>query len=173
MGKFLAVLITICAIGGGALMYYLQVYGFYEATPVELTGTVAFLPLGTDQVEKVTVRNLQTLDAESSPIRFRACFEVDQSAAMLTETYQVFPKPEPLVAPGWFSCFDAVEIGEAIEAGTALSFMGTPNISYGVDRVIAVMPDGRGFAWHQINKCGEKHFEGKPVPENCPPAPKR
>jgi hypothetical protein len=173
MGKFLAALITVCAIGGGVLMYYLQVYGFYEATPVKETGAVAFLPLGAEQTEAVSVRNLQTLDSESSPIRFRACFEVDQSIAMLSETYQEFPNAEPLVAPDWFSCFDAVEIGDAVQAGTAFSFMGTPNITYGIDRVIAVLPDARGFAWHQINKCGEKHFEGRPVPENCPPVPKR
>ena len=30
MGKFLAALIIVCAVGAGAAMYYLQVYGYYE-----------------------------------------------------------------------------------------------------------------------------------------------
>jgi hypothetical protein len=57
-----------------------------------------------------------------------------------------------LTGPAWFGCYDAVEIGEALERGEAFAFMSEVNIRDGVDRVIAVFPDGRGFAWHQLNE---------------------
>jgi hypothetical protein len=90
---------------------------------------------------------------------------------MLTETYQPYEGAEPLVAPGWFDCFDADEIGAALSEGTAMAFMGTENQSYGIDRIVAILPDGRGFAWHQINHCGEVVFDGRPAPEDCPEPP--
>ena len=49
--------------------------------------------------------------------------------------------------------------------------MGVENIQYGIDRVVAVYPDGRGYAWHQINACGEVVFNREPVPEGCPEPP--
>ena len=90
---------------------------------------------------------------------------------MLTETYEVYENPVPNVAPGWFDCFDAVEIGEALEGETAIAFLGTGNIVYGFDRVVAVTEDGRGFVWHQLNDCGEKAFDGEPLPPHCPQPP--
>ena len=42
-----------------------------------------------------------------------------------------------------------------------------------IDRIVAVFPDGRGYAWHQINACGEVVFDGDPAPEGCPPVPER
>ena len=62
-------------------------------------------------------------------------------------------------------------IGGALEKGEALAFLSEPNITYGIDRVVAVMGDGRGFAWNQINACGKEVFEGRPAPEGCPPVP--
>ena len=62
---------------------------------------------------------------------------------------------EPLTAPGWFDCFDAVAIGEALEKGEAIAFLSQANIHPGVDRVVAVFPDGRAFAWHQLNAASE------------------
>ena len=76
-------------------------------------------------------------------------------------------------APDWFDCFSSTEIGEALETGQALAFLGVENIEYGIDRVVAVLPDGRGFAWHQINRCGERVFDGDPPPEGCPLPPER
>ncbi len=34
----------------------------------------------------------------------------------------------PLNAPGWFDCFDADAIGEALETGEALAFLGSRDI---------------------------------------------
>ena len=71
--------------------------------------------------------------------------------AMLTETYKIYEGAVPNVAPGWFDCFDAEAIGAALEKGEAIAFLSEANIHPGVDRVVAVFPDGRAFAWHQLN----------------------
>ena len=164
----MAILLT--AAVAGVSMYWLQVYGFYEeitaeVDDVQLTSVVTGLP------EPVVFENYTGIDADSSPIRYRACFDLINSQAMLTETYIIYDRAEPLVAPGWFDCFDAAAIGAALESGDAIAFLGVENIKYGIDRVVAVMPDGRAFAWHQINPCGEEVFDGNPAPEGCPPAP--
>jgi hypothetical protein len=44
-------------------------------------------------------------------------------------------------------------------------------VSYGIDRIVAITEDGRGYVWHQINDCGEVVFDGEPAPENCPEPP--
>ena len=93
------------------------------------------------------------------------------SQALLTETYELYDNPVPNNAPGWFDCFNAEAIGAALEDGSALAFLGQENIEYGIDRVVAITQDGRGYAWHQINACGEKVFDGEPTPEGCPEPP--
>ena len=90
------------------------------------------------------------------------------SLPMLTETYVLYDDAVPLNAPDWFDCFDAARIGAALEDGSALAFLGTANITYGIDRIVAITDDGRGYAWHQINICGEEVFDGRPAPEGCP-----
>lgn len=156
----------------GIGIYYTQVYAYYERVSdtapdaqVMLTSVVSGAP------EEVIADGFEGIDAESSPIRFRACFTTPMSLAMLSETYVIHDDPVPLIAPGWFDCFDAKTIGAALESGEALGFLGQANITYGVDRVVAVFPDGRGYAWNQLNHCGEVVFDGKPAPEGCPPAP--
>ncbi len=156
----------------GIGVYYTQVYAYYERVSdtapqahVMLTSVVSGAP------EEVIADGFEGIDAESSPIRFRACFTTPMSLAMLSETYVIHDDPVPLIAPGWFDCFDAKTIGAALESGEALGFLGQENITYGVDRVVAVFPDGRGYAWNQLNHCGEVVFDGKPAPEGCPPAP--
>jgi len=156
------------ALLAGAAMYYLQVYHFYE--PVEATGTddVQLTNLVTGAPEPVLYNAFEGIDANSSPIRYRACFTTPMSHAILTETFVAYEGAAPLTAPRWFDCFDAKAIGAALEDGRALAFLGQENILYGIDRVVAITEDGRGFAWQQINACGEVVFDGEPVPEGCP-----
>ncbi len=155
----------------GAAMYYLQVYGFYEEVPVMGEGDVVVTTVVGEVPEPIIYKEFQAIDANSSPVRYRACFETVMSTVMMSETYVLYDDPVPLVAPGWFNCFDAAEIGAALEEGTALAFMGTENVVYGIDRVVAVTDDGRGFVWHQINHCGAEDFDGKSPPEGCPLPP--
>lgn len=171
-GKILGSIIVLSALIAGVALYYLQVYHFYE--PIEASGEqdVVITSLASGQPEPVLYDNFEAIDADTSPIRYRACFSTTMSHAMMTETFQAYDeRPEPKVAPGWFDCFDANEIGTALKNGTALAFVGTKNIEYGIDRIVAVMADGRGFAWHQINRCGEIAFDGDPLPASCPPKP--
>ncbi|WP_252731515.1 DUF6446 family protein [Lentibacter algarum] len=155
----------------GFAIYYLQVYAYYEDVIANGETDVELVSLASGEPEPILYDGFEAIDATSSPIRYRACFKTEQSIALITETYETYEGAEPLVAPRWFDCFDAVEIGEAIDDGTAFAFLGQRNIEYGIDRVVAIMPDGRGFAWHQINECGKVVFDGLPVPEGCPPKP--
>lgn len=161
--------VVIALLAGGAL-YYLQVYAYYDdvsmnVEKVQLTSVVSSDPEG------ILFENVKAIDSNSSPLRYRSCFNTGMSLALLTETYEIYDDAEPRVAPRWFDCFDAKQIGADLEGGVAVAFMGNHDIQYGIDRVIAVYPDGRAFAWHQINSCGVVVFDGNPTPPECPPAP--
>ena len=49
--------------------------------------------------------------------------------------------------------------------------MGVKNIHFGVDRIVAITEDGKGYVWHALNNCGEKAYDGTVVGEECPPRP--
>ncbi len=147
-GKVVAMsIVSAAAIAGGAI-YYLQVYGFYDR--VSAQSEIAITAVGGSE-EPLLVENFEGIDAASSPLRFRACFTVPVSLGSLTETYRIADDAVPLNGPGWFDCYDAAAIGAALQSGEAVAFVGTRDITPGVDRIIAVMRDGRGFAWHQLN----------------------
>ncbi|MGV6848359.1 MAG: DUF6446 family protein [Marinibacterium sp.] len=169
-GKLIGGFIVLSAILAGGTIYYLQVYGFYQKVQMH-DGDITLVSLVSGQPEPIAVSGLQAIDAESSPIRFRACFETTASLPMLTETYELVDGKEPRNAPAWFDCFDAEAIGDAIEAGTALTFLSQKNIEYGVDRIVAITEDGHGYVWHDLNHCGEKAYDGTVVGEECPPLP--
>lgn len=163
----------ISALVAGAAIYYLQIYGFYDEVPANGSTDVEMTSLVSEAPEPILYDSFRAIDADSSPIRYRACFTTTLSQALLTETYMPYEGAEPRNAPGWFDCFDAADIGAEIEAGTALVFLGERNITYGIDRVVAVTADGRGYVWHEINKCGEKAYDGSPKDPTCPPVPAR
>ena len=160
----------VIALIAGAAIYYLQVYAYYNDISDQVEN-VQLTSISTGEAEGILFENIKAIDSTSSPLRYRACFDTGLSLALLTETYEIYDNAEPRVAPAWFDCFDAKQIGADIEAGQAVAFLGTQNIQYGIDRVIAVYDDGRAFAWHQINFCGEVVFDGNPTPPECPPAP--
>ncbi len=160
----------VSALIAGAALYYLQVYGFYQevsgpGAEVQLVSVVSDLP------EPIAAEGMQAIDADSSPIRYRACFTTPMSLALLSETYVMVDDALPRNAPGWFDCFDAEAIGAQIEAGAALVFLGAKNVHYGVDRVVAITADGHGYVWHELNDCGEKSYDGTVVGEKCPAPP--
>ena len=164
MGRFLVVLLLASAALGGAGMWYLQVYGYYDTLPAQ--GSIALTHAGEDTPRDVAVTAFEGIDAISSPIRFRACFTLADMAE-----FAPYDGATPLNAPGWFDCFDAGAIATALDAGAAQAVTAHANITYGIDRVAAIFPDGRAYAWHQINPCGTAHFDGDPVPPGCPPPP--
>ena len=149
-----------------ASVYYLQVYAYYQEA--ELPEGALRLAKEDGTLATLAAGDVQAIDADSSPLRFRACFTLaDPDAAILGAT--PYPGAEPLNAPGWFDCFDAREIGEALASGAARAWLGEKNVEYGVDRVVALFADGRAFAWHQLNNCGQRSYDGSPVGETCPP----
>lgn len=149
-GKLAAGGLIVTGIAAGALMYWLQVYAFYQPVAFGPGNEIRLTPIGSTIPEVIVADEVEGIDAESSPLRFRACFSTPLSQAMLTETYQIYEDPVPLNGPGWFDCYRAPEIGAALEKGEALAFLSEQNIHPGVDRVVAVFPDGRAFAWHQL-----------------------
>ncbi|KPP93783.1 MAG: hypothetical protein HLUCCA08_06280 [Rhodobacteraceae bacterium HLUCCA08] len=165
----IAMLVTALAAGIG--LYYTQVYAFYDEVDGQEFGNVQLVSLHSGAPEPILFENFKAIDSNSSPIRFRACFDTPLSQAMLTETYEIYDTAVPLNGPRWFDCYDARAVGEALEQGAAIAFLGEANIIYGVDRVVAVMPDGRGYIWHQLNRCGEVVYDGEPAPEDCPEPP--
>lgn len=157
----------ISALAAGAALYYLQVYGFYQEVTSELP-EVQLVSLTSGQPETIPAQRIQAIDADSSPIRFRACFETTSSLAMLTETYVSLERATPRNAPGWFDCFDAAAIADKIASGHALPFLAQKNIAFGVDRIVVIADDGHGYIWHELNDCGEKAYDGTIVGEECP-----
>ena len=164
-GKIMVSSILVSSVLGGAGLYYLQVYGFYE--PVELA-QVDLVSVVSNAPEPISIDTFEAIDADSSPIRYRACFTTDMSLALLSETYVGLDDATPRNAPGWFDCFDADAIAGELKAGTALPFLGQKNVDFGVDRIVAITEDGRGYVWHELNDCGEKAYDGTIVGEECP-----
>lgn len=150
-GKIPALVILMFALIAGAAVYYLQEYAYYEPASFTPGNEIRLTLIESGQPEPILAENIEGIDADSSPLRFRACFHTPMSQAMLTETYKTYADAVPLIAPTWFGCFDATAIGEALEKGEAIAFLSQANIAPQVDRVVAVFPDGRAFAWHQLS----------------------
>lgn len=139
MGRIVAVALLASGLIAGVAVYYLQVHAFYDDVSDTAVITLNGAPL--------VVRDLRAIDSDSSPIRFRACFQLDA----LPEG-EAYPQPTPLTAPDWFDCYDAGALTAALRDGRAQALLSETEIRDGVDRVIAVFPDGRAFAWHQLNE---------------------
>lgn len=151
-GKLAVLFILLVGALAGIGVYYTQVHAYY--TPVDPgseQARITLTPLDGGAPQPIEVSDFTGIDANSSPIRFRACFRTPLSPATLSERFAPMDKPVPLVAPGWFDCFDAEAVGEALEAGQAKAFLGQHDLKPGIDRVVAVFPDGRAFAWNQTN----------------------
>lgn len=172
-GKLAGFVILLCAAIAGVAMYYLQVYAFYEEVPATGLGDVQLVSVVSNLPEAIAVENFQAIDADSSPIRYRACFTTSLSHAVLGETFVGIDNATPRNAPGWFDCFDASAIAAELDAGTARVFLGAKNVEFGVDRIVAITQDGRGFVWHELNECGDKAYDGTIVGEECPARPEQ
>lgn len=164
-GRIAVLGLVIPMIATGVGIWYTQVYAYYEELPTRPTYAVA----GVDGPVTLSISGFRGIDSDSSPVRYRACFTVSGDAPGLAD----YADPTPLIAPGWFDCFDAEGIGADLEAGAARAVLVAANAPYGIDRVMALYPDGRAFVWPQINACGTAYFDEDPLPADCPPAPER
>lgn len=170
-GKLVGIFLLICGAVAGVALYYLQIYGFYEDVAETDGPDVQLILQGADAQAPITYSNFRAVDADSSPIRFRACFDTTETLETLSAMYVDAGDVTPRNAPGWFDCFDATALATELKAGTARVYLGQKNIHYGVDRIVAVTADGRGFIWHELNDCGDKAYDGTVVGEECPPLP--
>ena len=170
-GKPFVIAIVLSALLAGVAIYYLQIYAYYHEIAADSPEARVTLTTAEGDVQQIAVTDFRGIDSDSSPIRYRACFRLTVTPD--ATTHRPYDGAEPLIAPGWFDCFDAEEIGEALAAGQATAWMGEENHRYGIDRVVAVLPDGRAFAWQQINACGTEVFDGNPAPPGCPAPPVR
>jgi hypothetical protein len=170
MGRIVALMIVVTSLVGGAVIFYLQEFAYYVTLPDSAAADLR-VTLADGTEVPVTAAGFKGIDADSSPIRYRACF-TPQGLPPLADLAP-YPKADPANEPMWFMCFDAGEIGKALETGAAHAVLGQRDVHYGIDRVVALMPDGKAYAWHQINPCGAAVFDGLPAPEGCPPPPAR
>ncbi len=163
MGRVAVGALVLAGLIAGGLLWWLQTRAYYDAP-----ARAAAIVLTLDGREVATPAEVTSIDAGSSPLRYRACFEL---GGPLAGTPAAPEFASPTVAPGWFGCFDADAIGADLEAGRAAPVLAQADVEYGIDRVAAIYPDGRGRAWHQINRCGRAVFDGEPVPAGCAPPP--
>ena len=166
-GRLIAGGIVVVALVAGGAMWWLQTRGYYVDLDADVA-TLTVVPRDGGPRRPIPISDFEGIDSDSSPIRYRACFETDPA---IVDDALPAGDAVPLTAPGWFDCFDAEEIGLALERGEAQAILSRDNEPYGIDRVFALYPDGRAFAWQQINRCGEAVFDGRPAPEGCPPPP--
>ena len=145
-GKVAAASITLAAIAAGGGMWYAQEYGYYDR--IDADGPDARIAVSTPaDTRDLTLTDFEGIDADSSPLRWRACAVTGDLPADALP----FDDPTPLIAPRWFDCFDAQQIGADLESGAARAVLSQAEIRPDVDRVLAVYPDGRIFGWHQYN----------------------
>jgi hypothetical protein len=161
-GRIVIVLLLLAALLAGGAMYYLQVWGLYDRLPATDRLTVAT----EDGPAELRVSDFRGIDSDSSPLRRRACFRLHAAEGLID-----YPAPQPLHAPRWFDCFDAATIGHDLLQGRATAYLVERDFAFGFDRVMAVYADGSAYLWNQMNACGHAHFEGRPLPPGCPPAP--
>lgn len=135
-------------VGGG--IWYMQEYGFYAPIdPQSERASMMIVAREDGSAQPLAVRDFQGIDAGSSPIRYRACFTTDPPAM---DEAMPYPDPTPLIGPGWFDCFDAGQLTRDLASGEAMAYLSASDIRPDVDRVLAIYPDGRAFAWHQYNQ---------------------
>lgn len=167
-----SIMVSILAVFGGVL-WWTQTRAYYQPLLADAPAAQISATTFAGVADPLPIDAFDGIDAPTSPLRFRACFTTPLSLSMMTETYQPYEDATPLIAPNWFSCFDAGDVTQSLSDGRAIAFLGEANYIYGFDRIIAVTETGQGYAWHQMNHCGEAVFDGQPAPDGCPPAPER
>lgn len=139
-GKIMAGGLVLFTLIFGGFLWYAQFYAYYN----EVDGLTSVSVEGRD----VAVSDYHGLDGDSSGLKLRGCFTVDVTDF---DGVPLAEAPVPATPPGWFECFDVVQITDDVESGAATAYMAAKEDMDGLDRVIAVYPDGRAFMWRQLN----------------------
>ena len=123
-----------------AALFYFQNYAYYDLTDIKQN-----FFLGDKRYE---ISNYQGIDSESSALKLRECFIIDNLENIDLSKYE---KPTPLTAPFWFKCFNAERITKDLLDGKASAFLLKKEEFDGIDNVIAIYPDGKSYRWRQLN----------------------
>lgn len=145
-GKRVVTLLLLALAAFGAALYYTQFHAYYE----EVTGLTSLEVAG----RAIPVSDYTGIDADTSPNKLRGCFKTDPAAF---EGAPAARDPQPLVAPGWFDCFQAETLAADLAAGNATAYLAgdeTPEgaTGYEIHRMIAVYPDGRAYLWRHYRE---------------------
>ncbi|MCF6305724.1 MAG: DUF6446 family protein [Rhodobacteraceae bacterium] len=122
-------------------LYLTQIYGFYQK--------VNDLPSIMVEGREVAVDNYVGLDADSSGLKLRGCFNVDPAEF---DGVTLHNAAIPLGTPKWFDCYDPAQIHADIKSGASIAYSVAVNELDGLDRIVVVYPDGRAYQWRQINE---------------------
>ncbi|RMC34265.1 DUF6446 family protein [Paracoccus alkanivorans] len=145
-GKIVGLVLILSAAVAGGGIWYAQEYGFYDE--IAPGSPAAAVQIQTDAgARDLQMADFKGIDADSSPIRWRACFRIEGDFPDAIP----FEGATPLIGPRWFDCFDAEQIGADLESGAARAVLSQSEIHPDVDRVLAIYPDGRAYGWHQYN----------------------
>ena len=139
-GKTLVISLLTFTVLFSIALYYFQVFAFYKKSD----GLPSIKVLS----KLIPVQNYRGIDSAASGLKLRGCFTVDTAEFSDLPTLS---RATPLSAPFWFDCFDNVEIQKAIDTGKAKAFLVAENEKDGIDRVVAVFPNGNAFQWRQLN----------------------
>ena len=139
-GKLLVISLLAFTVLFSIALYYFQVFAFYKKSD-GLSNIKVF-------ARSVPVHNYRGIDSLTSGLKLRGCFTVDPNEFTGLPT---LVRATPLSAPFWFDCFDNVKIQKAINTGEAKAFLVSENEKDGIDRVVAVYPNGKAFQWRQLN----------------------
>jgi hypothetical protein len=139
-GKLFVISLLVFTLGFSMILYYFQVYAFYSRAD----GLRSIKVLDRD----VEVQNYRGIDSVTSGLKLRGCFSVDPQEF---SDLPILVKATPLSAPFWFGCFDHAKLQLEINEGQAKAFLVSENEKDGIDRVVAVYPNGNAFQWRQLN----------------------
>ena len=139
-GKLFVISLLVFTFSFSIILYYFQVYAFYSRAD----GLASIKVLDRD----VVVQNYRGIDSVTSGLKLRGCFSVDPQEF---SDLPILAKATPLSAPFWFGCFDHIKLQLEINKGYAKAFLVSENEKDGIDRVLAVYPNGNAFQWRQLN----------------------
>ena len=140
-GKIFAGGFVVFVVIFGVGLYYALVYAYYEKVDDITEITV--------QERMITVTDYEGIDATSSGLKLRGCFTVTPAdfEGLAQDVNAI-----PLSAPAWFECYNVGKLQTDLDAGRAVAYLAAENEKDGIDRLVAVYPDGRAYQWRQLNE---------------------
>ncbi len=124
------------------LLFYFQNFAYYER--IEKKDRLLI------EKKVIKVVNYNGIDASSSGLKLRECFRI-VDLSLYKKGLEIYQNPTPLNAPFWFECFNAESITKDLNSNKAVAFLSKKEEFDGIDKVIALYPDGTGYQWRQLN----------------------